>query len=98
LSAKFFSLKVEISQHPALNQSVETEGTINMAQVAQALTFNAATGISSGIPGVTDQGAGCNLCGLGQCASLQLMGGKRVPSANVQMLLPGRHPAHSYCH
>ena len=70
-------------------EDLQAEGTVNMAQVVQNLTFNAGTGVTSGIQGVSDQSAGFNLRGLGQRATLQLMDGKRVPSANVQMLLPG---------
>jgi iron complex outermembrane receptor protein len=70
-------------------EDLQAEGTVNMAQVVQNLTFNAGTGITSGIQGVTDQTAGFNLRGLGRRATLQLMDGKRVASDNVQLLLPG---------
>ncbi len=70
-------------------EDLQAEGTVNMAQVVQNLTFNAGTGITSGIQGVSDQNAGFNLRGLGRRATLQLMDGKRVPNDNVQMLLPG---------
>lgn len=69
-------------------EDLEAEGTINMAQVVQNLTFNNGTGVVNSIQGVTNQIASFNLRGLGTRATLPLIDGKRVPTDNVQLLLP----------
>ena len=69
-------------------EDIEAEGTINMAQVVQNLTFNNGTGISNSIQGVTNQIASFNLRGLGDRATLPLIDGKRVITRNVQQLIP----------
>ncbi|MCG8415936.1 MAG: TonB-dependent receptor plug domain-containing protein, partial [Pseudomonadales bacterium] len=69
-------------------EDIEAEGTINMAQVVQNLTFNNGTGVINSIQGSTNQIASFNLRGLGTRATLPLIDGKRVPTANVQLLLP----------
>ena len=67
---------------------IEAEGTINMAQVVQNLTFNNGTGTTNSIQGSTNQIANFNLRGLGPRATLTLVDGKRVVESNVQQLLP----------
>jgi len=69
-------------------EDIEAEGTINMAQVIQNLTFNNGTGVTNSIQGTTNQTATFNLRGLGTRATLPLIDGKRVPISNVQVLLP----------
>ncbi|MEX2469507.1 MAG: TonB-dependent receptor [Pseudohongiellaceae bacterium] len=69
-------------------EDIEAQGTINMAQVVQNLTFNNGTGVSNSIQGPTNQIASFNLRGLGSRATLPLIDGKRVPTSNVQQLLP----------
>jgi outer membrane receptor protein involved in Fe transport len=69
-------------------EDIEAQGTINMAQVVQNLTFNNGTGTSNSIQGTTNQIASFNLRGLGSRATLPLIDGKRVPTDNVQLLLP----------
>ena len=69
-------------------EDLEAEGTINMAQVVQNLTFNNGTGTTNSIQGSTNQIANFNLRGLGSRATLTLMDGKRVVQQNVQQLLP----------
>lgn len=69
-------------------EDIEAEGTINMAQVVQNLTFNNGTGVVNSIQGTTNQIASFNLRGLGSRATLPLIDGKRVPTDNVQLLLP----------
>lgn len=67
---------------------LQAEGTVNMAQVVYNLTSNSGTGVTSGIQGVSDSGVSFNLRGLGARATLQLLDGKRVPSDNVNTLMP----------
>ena len=67
---------------------IEAEGTINMAQVVQNLTFNNGTGTTNSIQGSTNQIANFNLRGLGPRATLTLVDGKRVVQSNVQQLIP----------
>lgn len=69
-------------------EDIEAEGTINMAQVVQNLTFNNGTGVTNSIQGTTNQIANFNLRGLGPRATLTLVDGKRVVESNVQQLLP----------
>ncbi len=69
-------------------EDIEAEGTINMAQVVQNLTFNNGTGVTNSIQGTTNQIANFNLRGLGPRATLTLVDGKRVVESNVQLLLP----------
>jgi outer membrane receptor for ferrienterochelin and colicin len=69
-------------------EDIEAEGTINMAQVVQNLTFNNGTGVTNSIQGTTNQIANFNLRGLGPRATLTLVDGKRVVQSNVQQLLP----------
>lgn len=69
-------------------EDIEAQGTINMAQVVQNLTFNNGTGVTNSIQGTTNQIANFNLRGLGPRATLTLVDGKRVVEGNVQQLLP----------
>ncbi|NBQ73270.1 MAG: Plug domain-containing protein [Gammaproteobacteria bacterium] len=69
---------------------IEAEGTINMAQVVQNLTFNNGTGTTNSIQGTTNQIANFNLRGLGPRATLTLVDGKRVVESNVQRRIQGR--------
>lgn len=69
-------------------EDIEAQGTINMAQVVQNLTFNNGTPVSNSIQGSTNQIASFNLRGLGSRATLTLIDGKRVVTDNVQQLLP----------
>lgn len=69
-------------------EDIEAQGTIDMSQVVQNLTFNNGTSVSNSIQGVTNQIASFNLRGLGERATLPLIDGKRVPTLNVQQLLP----------
>ncbi|MEQ8314654.1 MAG: TonB-dependent receptor [Gammaproteobacteria bacterium] len=69
-------------------EDLEAEGTVNMAQIVQNLTFNNGTGTTNSIQGTTNQIANFNLRGLGARATLTLMDGKRSVQQNVQMLLP----------
>jgi outer membrane receptor protein involved in Fe transport len=81
-----FSAASPITSLTALD--IEAQGTINMAQVVQNLTFNNGTGVNNSIQGPTNQIAGFNLRGLGGRATLTLIDGKRVVTNNVQQLLP----------
>ena len=69
-------------------EDLEAEGTVNMAQIVQNLTFNNGTGTTNSIQGTTNQIANFNLRGLGARATLTLMDGKRLVEQNVQQLLP----------
>ncbi|MDT8427477.1 MAG: TonB-dependent receptor [Pseudomonadales bacterium] len=69
-------------------EDLEAEGTVNMAQIVQNLTFNIGTGVSNSIQGTTNQIAAFNLRGLGTSATLELIDGKRVPTDNVQRMMP----------
>lgn len=69
-------------------EDIEAQGTTNMAQVVQNLTFNNGTGVTNSIQGVTNQIASFNLRGLGERATLPLIDGKRIPTLNVQQMLP----------
>ncbi len=69
-------------------EQLESEGTINMGEVVQNMTFNAGTSITEGIQGTDDASTSFNLRGLGTRATLQLVDGKRVATDNVNVLLP----------
>lgn len=70
---------------------ITDQGTLNMDQVVQNMTFNNGTGVTGGIQasggGGSNSGA-FNLRGLGTRATLQLIDGKRTTNGNVQTLLP----------
>lgn len=69
-------------------EDLESQGTVNMAQVVQNLTFNNGTAVTNSIQGVTSTTSSFNLRGLGSRATLTLVDGKRVPTSNVQGMLP----------
>lgn len=69
-------------------EDLEAQGTVNMAQVVQNLTFNNGTAVTNSIQGVTSTTSNFNLRGLGPRATLTLIDGKRVASDNVQTMLP----------
>lgn len=69
-------------------EDLEAEGTVNMGQVVQNLTFNTGSAITSGIQGSTDQSTTVNLRGLGERATLSLLDGKRVPTENIISMIP----------
>lgn len=67
---------------------IEGQGTVNMAQVVQNLTFNNGTAVTNSIQGVVNTVSNFNLRGLGPRATLTLIDGRRVASDNVQTMLP----------
>jgi len=69
-------------------EDLEGEGTINISQVVQNLTFNYGTGVTAGIQGTGDWTASFNLRGLGPAATLTLVDSKRVATDNVQIMVP----------
>lgn len=69
-------------------EDLEAQGTVNMAQVIQNMTFNNGTAVTNSIQGVTSGTSNFNLRGLGPRATLTLIDGKRVASDNVQTMLP----------
>lgn len=70
------------------NEDLQAEGTINMGQVVQNMTFNAGSAVTNTIQGTSSNTTAFNLRGLGSSATLQLMDGKRVPTSNVNVLMP----------
>lgn len=70
------------------SEDLDAEGTVNMAQVVQNMTFNGGTAVTNSIQGVTDNSPAFNLRGLGPSATLQLVDGKRVTTNNVNALIP----------
>lgn len=69
---------------------ITDQGTLNMNQIVQNMTFNNGTGVTGGIQasgGSSNSGA-FNLRGLGTRATLQLIDGKRTTNGNVQTLMP----------
>lgn len=70
------------------NEDLQAEGTINMGQVVQNMTFNAGSAVTNTIQGTSSNTTSFNLRGLGSSATLQLMDGKRVPTSNVNVLMP----------
>ncbi len=69
-------------------EDLEAQGTVNMAQVIQNLTFNNGTAVTNSIQGVTSTTSNFNLRGLGPRATLTLIDGKRIATDNVQSMLP----------
>ncbi|MBL4821608.1 MAG: TonB-dependent receptor, partial [Gammaproteobacteria bacterium] len=82
-----FSVASPITQLDAAD--LEAQGTVNMAQIVQNLTFNNGTGVSNTIQGPGNSTADFNLRGLGGSATLLLMDGKRTPLRNIKAQLPG---------
>lgn len=72
------------------SEDLVDQGTLNMAQVVQNMTFNNGSGVTNSIQasGASSNSAAFNLRGLGTRATLQLIDGKRVTNPNVQWLLP----------
>jgi len=70
------------------NEDLQAEGTINMGQVVQNMTYNAGSAVTNSIQGTSSNTTSFNLRGLGTSATLQLMDGKRVPTSNVNVLMP----------
>jgi len=69
-------------------EDLESQGTVNMAQVVQNLTFNNGTAVTNSIQGVTSTTSTFNLRGLGSRATLTLIDSKRIATDNVQSMLP----------
>ena len=69
---------------------LEAQGTINMGEVIQNLTFvnGAASASTDTIQGTSGNSSSVDLRGLGASATLTLMDGKRVPTNNVIRLMP----------
>lgn len=69
---------------------ITDQGTLNMAQIVQNMTFNNGSGVTNSIQasGASSNSAAFNLRGLGERATLQLIDGKRVTNPNVQWLMP----------
>ena len=66
-----FSVASPITQISA--EDLDAEGTVNMAQVVQNMTFNNGTGTSNTIQGPRNSTADFNLRGLGPSATLLLV-------------------------
>lgn len=69
-------------------EDLESQGTVNMAQVVSNLTFNNGTATTNSIQGVSSTTSNFNLRGLGPRATLTLVDSKRVATDNVQVMLP----------
>lgn len=69
-------------------EDLEGQGAVNMAQIAQNLTFNNGTAVTNSIQGVSSTISNFNLRGLGPRATLTLIDGKRVATDNIQTMLP----------
>ncbi|MAO39656.1 MAG: hypothetical protein CMK70_05380 [Pseudohongiella sp.] len=69
-------------------EDLEAQGTVNMAQIVQNLTFNNGTAVTNSIQGVTSTTSNFNLRGLGPRATLTLIDSKRIATDNVQSMLP----------
>lgn len=69
---------------------LEAQGTINMGEVIQNLSFvnGAASASTDTIQGTSGNSSSVDLRGLGASATLTLMDGKRVPTNNVIRLMP----------
>ena len=70
------------------SEDLAAEGTVNMGQVVQNMTFNAGSATTNSIQGTSSNTTAFNLRGLGDSATLLLMDGKRTPTNNVNVLLP----------
>jgi outer membrane receptor for ferrienterochelin and colicin len=67
------------------------QGTVNLGEVVQNLSFvsGAASAVTNSVQGTSSNVSSVDLRGLGASATLTLMDGKRVPSRNVNKLMPG---------
>lgn len=70
------------------SEDLQAEGTVNMGQVVQNMTFNAGSAVTNTIQGTSSNTTAFNLRGLGSSATLLLMDGKRTPTSNVNVLIP----------
>ena len=70
-------------------EDIAAEGTPNMGDIIQGLSFNQGSSISSNItPGSGASETAINIRGLGAGATLNLVDGKRVIDGNVNQMLP----------
>lgn len=71
-------------------EDITNQGTLNMAQIVQNMTFNNGSGVTNSIQasGALSSTAAFNLRGLGTRATLQMIDGKRTTNPNVQALIP----------
>ena len=71
-------------------EDIENTGTVNMGEIIQNLTFvnGAASAVTDTIQGTSGNFTSIDLRGLGASATLTLMDGMRVPTNNVNVLLP----------
>ncbi len=71
-------------------EDITDQGTLNMNQIVQNMTFNAGTGVTTGIQasGGSANSGYFNIRGLGGRATLQLIDGLRTTNSNVQTLVP----------
>ena len=67
---------------------ISTQGTANMGEVVKNSVFNLGSGTNNGIQGTSDTSSSFNLRGLGESATLMLMDGIRVPTDNVNLMMP----------
>ncbi|MDT8428730.1 MAG: TonB-dependent receptor [Pseudomonadales bacterium] len=67
---------------------LEAEGTLNMGEVIQNLSFNYGSAVTSTIQGTSDITTSFNLRGLGASSTLQLVDGQRITTTNSNVLLP----------
>ncbi len=83
-----FTAASQVTQFSA--EDLEAEGTINMGEVVQNLTFvnGAESAITNSVQGTSSNVTSVNLRGLGASSTLTLMDGKRVPTENVLVMLP----------
>ncbi len=81
----------QASQTTQLNAAdLEAQGTLNMGEVVQNLTFvnGAASSITNTIQGTDSRETSIDLRGLGARSTLTLLDGKRLASENVNALIP----------
>lgn len=71
-------------------QDLVDEGTLNMGEVVQNLSFvnGAASSITNTIQGTDSRSTSIDLRGLGSRSTLTLLDGKRLVNQNVNMLIP----------
>ena len=71
-------------------EDLEAEGTLNMGEVVQQMTFvnGAASAITNTIQGTTSRTSSIDLRGLGASSTLTLLDGKRLVNENVNGLIP----------
>lgn len=71
-------------------EDLADQGTVNLGEVIQNLSFvnGAASAVTNSVQGTSSIVSSVDLRGLGASATLTLMDGKRVPSRNVNKLMP----------